>query len=99
MKVTCALTQSQVEKLYANVYGHMLNQGEAFDAKQYMTDLFNKIAKNKDVDTAAKFLQQVPSLIGTASFRPSIEDFGISTDILRPLIKQFKKDDNESLAM
>ena len=46
MKVTCALTQSQVEKLYANVYGHMLNQGEAFDAKQYMTDLFNKIAKN-----------------------------------------------------
>jgi hypothetical protein len=94
MKVTCALTQSQVEKLYANVYGHMLNQGEAFDAKQYMTDLFNKIAKNKDVDTAAKFLQQVPSLIGTASFRPSIEEFEISTDMLRPLIKQFKKDDN-----
>lgn len=94
MKVTCALTQSQVEKLYANVYGHMLNQGEAFDAKQYMTDLFNKIAKNSDVDTAAKFLQQVPSLIGTASFRPSIEEFEISTDMLRPLIKQFKKDEN-----
>jgi hypothetical protein len=94
MKVTCALTQSQIEKLYANVYGHMLNQGEAFDAKQYMTDLFNKIAKKKDVDTAAKFLQQVPSLIGTASFRPSIEEFEISTDMLRPLIKQFKKDDN-----
>ena len=94
MKVTCALSQSQIEKLYANVYGHMLNQGEAFDAKQYMTDLFNKIAKNKDVDTAAKFLQQVPSLIGTASFRPSIEEFDISTDMLRPLIKQFKKDEN-----
>ena len=94
MKVTCALTQSQVEKLYANVYGHMLNQGEAFDAKQYMTDLFNKIAKSKDVDTASKFLQQVPSLIGTASFRPSLEEFEISTDMLRPLIKQFKKDEN-----
>ena len=94
MKVTCALTQSQVEKLYANVYGHMLNKGEAFDAKQYMTDLFNKIAKSKDVDTAAKFLQQVPSLIGTASFRPSLEEFEISTDMLRPLIKQFKKDEN-----
>jgi hypothetical protein len=94
MKVTCALSQSQIEKLYANVYGHMLNQGEAFDAKQYMTDLFNKIAKKKDVDTAAKFLQQVPSLIGTASFRPSLEEFEISTDMLRPLIKQFKKDEN-----
>jgi hypothetical protein len=94
MKVTCALTQSQVEKLYANVYGHMLNKGEAFDAKQYMTDLFNKIAKSKDIDTASKFLQQVPSLIGTASFRPSLEEFEISTDMLRPLIKQFKKDEN-----
>ena len=94
MKVTCALSQSQIEKLYANVYGHMLNQGEAFDAKQYMTDLFNKIAKKKDVETAAKFLQQVPSLIGTASFRPSLEEFEISTDMLRPLIKQFKKDEN-----
>ena len=94
MKVTCALSQSQIEKLYANVYGHMLNQGEAFDPKQYMTDLFNKIAKKKDVDTAAKFLQQVPSMIGIASFRPGIEEFDISTDILRPLIKQFKKDDN-----
>jgi hypothetical protein len=93
MKVTCALSQSQIEKLYANVYGHMLNQGEAFDAKQYMTDLFNKIAKKKDVETASKFLQQVPSLIGVASFRPSLEEFEISTDMLRPLIKQFKKDD------
>ena len=94
MKVTCALSQSQIEKLYANVYGHMLNQGEAFDPKQYMTDLFNKIAKKKDVDTAAKFLQQVPSLIGIASFRPSLEEFDIPTDMLKPLIKQFKKNDN-----
>ncbi len=94
MKVTCALSQSQIEKLYANVYVHMLNQGEAFDPKQYMTDLFNKIAKKKDVETAAKFLQQVPSFIGTASFRPSLDKFGISTDILRPLIADFKKDEN-----
>lgn len=94
MKVTCALSQSQIEKLYANVYGHMLNQGEAFDPKQYMTDLFTKIAKKKDVDTAAKFLQQVPSLIGIASFRPSLGEFDIPTDMLKPLIKQFKKDEN-----
>jgi len=94
MKVTCALSSSQIEKLYANVYGHMLNQKEAFDAKQYMTDLFNKIAKAKDVDTASKFLQQVPSLIGIASFRPTLQDFEIKTDFLRPLIKQFKKEEN-----
>ena len=94
MKVTCALSQSQIENLYANVYVHMLNQGKAFDSKQYMTDLFNKIAKKKDVETAAKFLQQVPSFIGIASFRPSLDKFGISTDMLRPLIEDFKKDEN-----
>ena len=94
MKITCALSQSQIEKLYANVYGYMLNKGNAFEPKQYMIDLFDKLAKKKDVETAAKFLQQVPSLIGTASFRPGLEQFEISTDILKPLINQFKRDEN-----
>jgi hypothetical protein len=94
MKITCALSQSQIEKLYANVYGYMLNKGNDFEPKQYMIDLFDKLAKKKDVETAAKFLQQVPSLIGTASFRPGLEQFEISTDILKPLINQFKRDEN-----
>lgn len=75
MKIQCALSQSQVEKLYSNIYGHMLDKGSEFDPQQYMKDLFNKIANKSDVETAAKFMQQVPSLIGTASFRPALEEF------------------------
>jgi hypothetical protein len=96
MKITCALSPSQIEKLYAHVYGHMLDsikKGVEFDTKTYMTDLFNKIANGKDADTAAKFLQQIPTLIGTASFRPSLEELDIKTDNLRPLIKLFKNEE------
>jgi len=96
MKITCALSQSQIEKLYAHVYGHMIDsmkKGVEFNTKTYMTDLFNKIAGAKDADTAAKFLQQIPTLIGTASFRPSLSDLDIKTDNLRPLIKSFKDED------
>lgn len=96
MNITCSLSQSQIEKLYAHVYGHMLNsanEGQSFDSKAYMTDLFNKLADKKDVDTAAKFMQQVPTLIGTASFRPSLEELDIKTDELRPLIKSFKNEE------
>ena len=93
MKIQCALSQSQVEKLYSNVYGHMLNKGSEFDPQQYMKDLFNKIAKDSDPETAAKFMQQVPSLIGAASFRPSLDEFGILTDSIRPLSKLFKNSD------
>jgi hypothetical protein len=94
MKIQCALSESQIKKLYSNVYGNMVEQGDAFNPEQYMKDLFNKIAKNSDVDTAAKFMQQVPSMIGTASFRPALEDFEIKTDSLKPLIKKFKKSEN-----
>ena len=94
MKIQCALSESQIKKLYSNVYGNMVEQGDAFNPEQYMKDLFNKIAKNSDVDTAAKFMQQVPSMIGTASFRPALEEFEIKTDSLKPLIKKFKKSDN-----
>lgn len=93
MKIQCALSQSQVEKLYSNIYGHMLNKGSEFDPQQYMKDLFNKIANNSDVETAAKFMQQVPSLIGTASFRPSLDEFQILTDSIRTLPKLFKNPD------
>jgi hypothetical protein len=93
MKIQCALSQSQVEKLYSNIYGHMLNKGSEFDPQQYMKDLFNKIASNSDVNTAAKFMQQVPSLIGVASFRPALEKLDIKTDNLRPLIVAFKNSD------
>ena len=70
MKIICALSDSQVEKLYANVYGKMfkaLEEGKTFDPKVYMQDLFDKISSAKDDDTAAKFLQQIPSLMFLAS--------------------------------
>ncbi len=69
------------------------NEGQAFDSKAYMTALFNKLADKKDVDTAAKFMQQVPTLIGTAAFRPALEELDIKTDELRPLIKLFKNEE------
>jgi hypothetical protein len=94
MKIQCALSESQIKKLYSNVYGNMIEQGESFNPEQYMKDLFNKIAKNSDVDTAAKFMQQVPSMIGTASFRPALEEFEIKTDSLKSLVKKFKKSEN-----
>jgi hypothetical protein len=94
MKIQCALSESQIKKLYSNVYGYMVEQGDAFNPEEYMKDLFNKIAKNSDVDTAAKFMQQVPSMIGTASFRPALEEFDIKTDSLKPLIRKFKKSEN-----
>jgi hypothetical protein len=94
MKIQCALSESQIKKLYSNVYGNMIEQGESFNPEQYMKDLFNKIAKNSDVETAAKFMQQVPSMIGTASFRPALEEFEIKTDSLKSLVKKFKKSEN-----
>jgi hypothetical protein len=95
MKITCALSQTQIEKLYANVYGHMSAnlKGEKFDAKSYMQDLFEKIANKKDVETAAKFLQQVPTFIGRISYNPGFEDIDINDKELKQLVKDFKNFD------
>ena len=67
MKITCSLQQPQIEKLYAHLYGHLLDnqkKSKVFDAEAYMKNLFDKIASKTDPNNAAKFLQQIPSLLG-----------------------------------
>ena len=70
MKVTCALSESQIEKLYAHAYGTMYKflaaskeDKPSFDTKAYMLDLFDKIAEKEDVATAAKFIQFLPTIL------------------------------------
>jgi len=96
MKIICALSESQVEKLYANVYGKMfkaLEEGKTFDPKVYMQDLFDKISSAKDDDTAAKFLQQIPSLMFLASSKNKLLSLKLDTNFLRDKIQEFKGTD------
>jgi predicted NAD-dependent protein-ADP-ribosyltransferase YbiA (DUF1768 family) len=94
MSITCSLSQSQIENLYANVYVHMRDKGVDFSSEEYMKELFEKISKKKDVDTASKFLQQVPEIIRSiATNRKEIQSFRIKTDSLLDIIDIFKNID------
>jgi len=93
MKITCALSQSQSEKLYKTVYKSLseaLKSGEPFDYEAYMSNLFDKIADKKDEDTAVKFLQQVPSIIRTIAAKPSFDNLDVKLDPIKDLSKSFK---------
>jgi hypothetical protein len=96
MKIICALSEKQVEKLYGNVYGKMfkaLEEGKTFDPKAYMQDLFDKISSAKNDDTAAKFLQQIPSLMFLASSKNKLLSLKLDTNFLRDKIQEFKGTD------
>ena len=94
MSITCSISQSQIENLYANVYVHMRDKGVDFSSEEYMKELFEKISKKKDVDTASKFLQQVPEIIRSiATNRKEIQSFRIKTDSLLDIIDTFKNID------
>ena len=94
MSITCSISQSQIETLYANVYVHMRDKGVDFSSEEYMKELFEKISKKKDVDTASKFLQQVPEIIRSiATNRKEIQSFRIKTDSLLDIIDTFKNID------
>ena len=94
MSITCSLSQSQIENLYTNVYVHMRDKGVDFSSEEYMKELFEKISKKKDVDTASKFLQQVPEIIRSiATNRKEIQSFRIKTDSLLDIIDTFKNID------
>ena len=94
MSITCSLSQSQIENLYANVYVYMRDKGVDFSSEEYMKELFEKISKKKDVDTASKFLQQVPEIIRSiATNRKEIQSFRIKTDSLLDIIDTFKNID------
>jgi hypothetical protein len=96
MKITCSLQQPQIEKLYAHLYGHLLDnqkKSKVFDAEAYMKNLFDKIASKTDPDNAAKFLQQIPSLLRRAAASASLEVSELKTDYLIPINKNFKNED------
>jgi len=96
MKITCSLQQPQIEKLYAHLYGHLLDNqknSKVFDAEAYMKNLFDKIASKTDPDNAAKFLQQIPSLLRRAAASASLEVSELKTDYLIPINKNFKNED------
>ncbi len=43
-KITCSLSEAQIENLYGNIYGH-LTKDKSFDPSKYMKDLYDKILK------------------------------------------------------
>lgn len=92
-KITCALSAEQTENLFKLTYKRMkqaLESGEGFSADSFMKELFEKIAKSSDVDTAAKFVQQLPSMIYAAAGTDNLIDLEMSTDDVRKLIPKFK---------
>ena len=95
MKITCALSQSQSEKLYKTVYKSLteaLKTEKKFSAQEYMANLFDKIADKKDEDTAVKFLQQVPSIIRTIAAKPAFDTLDIKLDPIKELSLKFKNE-------
>ena len=97
MKITCALNQDQAANLYKTVYASLseaLKSGESFDYKEYMSNLFDKIADKKDEDTAIKFLQQVPSIIRVIASSPSFDKLDIKLDPIKDLSVNFKNEDD-----
>jgi len=95
MKIVCALSPKQVENLYKDIYKNMLNSLEAdkaFNANDYMKTLFTQIAEKKDVPTAMKFLQQVPSIMRAVGVKSQFDNLDISLDALKPLVTDFKNE-------
>jgi predicted NAD-dependent protein-ADP-ribosyltransferase YbiA (DUF1768 family) len=95
-KITCALNASQVKDLFKYTYKAMQNAleaGETFNANVFMENLFEKIAKAKDVETAAKFLQQVPRFIYTAGGTDDLIPLDFDEKAVRSLILKFKNPD------
>ena len=95
--VNCSLSPTQVENLYKLIYKQMLNSlepGESFNQEAFMTDLFEKIEKKTDVNTASTFLQIVPTLMKNAVEQDELEkiDFDLYTN--RELINKFRNTEN-----
>ena len=92
MNITCALTKTQIEKLFAKIYRDLfdsLNDNKSVDVKSYMQTLFNTIESKSDADKAATFLQNVPSLLHTAIGDYSLARLEIDDSSIRPLINKF----------
>ena len=95
-KITCALTASQLKELFQYTYKVMsdsLEAEEAFDAELFMKNMFDEIASATNPETAAKFVQQLPTLIYAAAGTNQLVDLDISTDPIRKMISKFKNPD------
>jgi predicted NAD-dependent protein-ADP-ribosyltransferase YbiA (DUF1768 family) len=95
MKIVCALSPTQVENLYKDVYKNMLNSLEAnepFNANNYMKNLFTQIAEKKDVATAMKFLQQAPGIMRAVGVKSQFDALDFSVDALKSLAVDFKNE-------
>ena len=96
-KITCSLSEAQIENLYGNIYGH-LTKDKSFDPSKYMKDLYDKILKKSDAATASKFLQQVPALLYTASARVDLTTLPENFDPKKVLeLNKLFKDENKGL--
>jgi hypothetical protein len=99
MSITCALSDSQIEKLFKLTYKRMkdsLDSGTEFDAEDFMKDLFNKIAGKQDAETAAKFIQHVPAMVYALSAKSAFKNLDfkdtLNESAIKKLSRQFKSD-------
>ena len=63
--ISCALTKDQITIVYKKVYKELLTKGQEFNPDSFMKELFNQIAERSTPETAANFLQVVPSIIAS----------------------------------
>jgi predicted kinase len=95
-KITCALTASQLKELFQYTYKVMsdsLEAEEAFDAELFIKNMFDEIASATNPETAAKFVQQLPTLIYAAAGTNQLVDLDMATDPVRKMISKFKNPD------
>ena len=98
--ISCAISSDQIKKLYKHAYKSMklkLNAEKptAFDANEYMQNLFDEISKREDAETAAKFIQQVPrfiNMLATTKFASKIGSVKGLTDVVIPAIQEFSSE-------
>ena len=99
--ITCALSPLQLKNLYKHVYGAMNDKlaGDKpsnFDAVEYMQNLFNEISDRENLETAAKFLQQVPKFIGNVvinDFSAKMNLVNNFMDVVMPSIQEYSSED------
>ena len=63
--ITCALTKDQITIVYKKIYKELSTKGQEFNPDSFMKELFNQIAEKSTPETAANFLQVVPSIIAS----------------------------------
>jgi alkylated DNA repair dioxygenase AlkB len=95
MSITCALSDSQIEKLFKLTYKKMkdaLDSNQEFDVNLFMDDIFKKIAEKENVETAAKFVQQIPAMVYNLLGKKALLDLDADSTSIRKLNKQFKSE-------